>query len=127
MDRTMLVLGAGSGTGAAVARRFGREGFHVAVVGRRREPLDTLVADLAGGGVSATAFSVDLTDDIRVEELLTAVDTTLPPIEAIYYGPLQKAHTCAPANKDVRDDRARHDLRRPRVAEHLCRGRTRRR
>ena len=87
MDRTMLVLGAGSGTGAAVARRFGREGFHVAVVGRRREPLDTLVADLAGRGVSATAFSVDLPDDTRVEELLTAVDTALPPIEAIYYGP----------------------------------------
>ncbi|MFA4081921.1 SDR family NAD(P)-dependent oxidoreductase [Mycobacteroides salmoniphilum] len=87
MDRTMLVLGAGSGTGAAVARRFGREGFHVAVVGRRREPLDALVSDLAEEGTTATAFPTDLTDEVRVAELLAAVTSALPPIEAIYYGP----------------------------------------
>lgn len=87
MEKTMLVLGAGSGTGAAVARRFGREGFHIAVVGRRREPLDALVSDLAEEGTTATAFPVDLTDEVRVAELLAAVTSALPPIEAIYYGP----------------------------------------
>lgn len=87
MDRTLLVLGAGSGTGAAVARRFGREGFHVAVVGRRRQPLDALVAALAEEGTAATAFPTDLIDEVRVAELLAAVTSTLPPIEAIYYGP----------------------------------------
>ncbi|QCH24040.1 SDR family NAD(P)-dependent oxidoreductase [Mycobacteroides salmoniphilum] len=87
MNRTMLVLGAGTGTGAAVARRFGRDGFHVAVVGRRREPLDSLVADLLDDDVLATAFPTDLTDAVRVAELLSAVTSALPPIEAIYYGP----------------------------------------
>lgn len=87
MGRTMLVLGAGSGTGAAVARRFGREGFDVAVVGRRREPLETLVAQLGTEGVTAAAFPADLTNDLSVKELLEAVTAALPPIEAVYYGP----------------------------------------
>ncbi|MEU9808464.1 SDR family NAD(P)-dependent oxidoreductase [Mycobacterium sp. NPDC050853] len=87
MDRTMLVLGAGSGTGAAAARRFGREGFQVAVVGRRREPLDSLVADLRDDDVPAAAFPTDLTDDGGVEQLIAAVTSSLPPIEAVYYGP----------------------------------------
>ncbi|ORB60861.1 hypothetical protein BST43_01115 [Mycobacteroides saopaulense] len=87
MERTMLVLGAGSGTGAAVARRFGREGFHVAVVGRRAEPLEALVADLATEDIAATAFPADLTDDDSVGRLLETVATSLPPIDAVYYGP----------------------------------------
>ncbi|MGH3725894.1 MAG: SDR family NAD(P)-dependent oxidoreductase [Mycobacterium sp.] len=87
MERTMLVLGAGSGTGAAVARRFGREGFHVAVVGRRPELLNTLVAELAEEGVTAQTFPADLTDDVSVAELLATIASELPPIDTIYYGP----------------------------------------
>ena len=38
----VVVSGAGTGIGRAVARRLARDGFHVLAVGRRPEPLDQL-------------------------------------------------------------------------------------
>jgi hypothetical protein len=46
--------------GISVARRLGREGYRVALVARRREPLNKLVAELAPDGIEAAAFTVNL-------------------------------------------------------------------
>ena len=39
---TVAIVGAGPGLGAATARRFGSEGFEVALVSRSRERVDAL-------------------------------------------------------------------------------------
>ncbi len=46
MTRTILVCGHGPGISDAVARRFGREGFAVALVARNAERLAAAVASL---------------------------------------------------------------------------------
>src|SRR5437870_5498093 len=46
-DRVALVTGGGTGLGRAMALALGRLGAKVAVLGRRREPLDETVATLA--------------------------------------------------------------------------------
>jgi NAD(P)-dependent dehydrogenase (short-subunit alcohol dehydrogenase family) len=46
--KTILVTGAGSGIGEAVARRFVAEGATVVAMGRRAEPLEALAAELLG-------------------------------------------------------------------------------
>jgi 3-oxoacyl-[acyl-carrier protein] reductase len=43
----VVVSGAGTGIGRAVARRLAGDGFHVLAVGRRREPLERLAKELA--------------------------------------------------------------------------------
>ena len=43
----VVVSGAGTGIGRAVARRLAGDGFHVLAVGRRPEPLDRLAKELA--------------------------------------------------------------------------------
>ena len=47
---TIAIVGAGPGLGAAVARRFGTEGFSVAVISRSQDRVDALAADLTGPG-----------------------------------------------------------------------------
>ena len=44
---TVVITGAGSGVGRAIALKFAAEGWRIALVGRRREPLDETAA-LAG-------------------------------------------------------------------------------
>ncbi|WP_210763474.1 SDR family NAD(P)-dependent oxidoreductase [Xanthomonas hydrangeae] len=55
----MVIFGAGNGLGLAVGRRFGREGYAVALVARKLQPLEALVVELAAGGVTAAPFLAD--------------------------------------------------------------------
>lgn len=59
-----LVIGVGAeqGVGAAVARRFAREGFHVLVAGRTREKLEKVAAAIRAQGHEASAVVGDTTE-----------------------------------------------------------------
>lgn len=62
-----IITGAGSGIGAATARRFAREGAKVGLIGRRREALEsvaTLVRD-EGGEALVLPCDVSREDDLR--------------------------------------------------------------
>src|SRR5215203_5119768 len=55
--KTIVVTGAGPLTGLAIARRFGGEGFRAALIARRRESLDAMVATLAAETIEAMSYS----------------------------------------------------------------------
>ncbi|MDO8652251.1 MAG: SDR family NAD(P)-dependent oxidoreductase [Undibacterium sp.] len=59
--KSALVVGVGAsrGLGAAVARRFAREGFHVVVAGRTAEKLERVVTEIRATGGSAQAVIGD--------------------------------------------------------------------
>ncbi|OZC59735.1 short-chain dehydrogenase [Rhodococcus sp. 06-621-2] len=87
MSKVIAVFGAGTGLGASVARRFGREGFRVALVARRRERLNALVSELAEEGIEAAAFPADLSDPARVPALVDAIRDRFGQIDVVEYGP----------------------------------------
>jgi NAD(P)-dependent dehydrogenase (short-subunit alcohol dehydrogenase family) len=72
VDKTALVTGGGTGIGAAIARTLVKDGARVSVMGRRREPLDNVVASLPSG--SAIAQQADVS---RFEEVAAAVRETV--------------------------------------------------
>ncbi|RKR76303.1 SDR family NAD(P)-dependent oxidoreductase [Frondihabitans australicus] len=85
---TIAIIGAGPGLGLAVARRFGREGFSVALLARNPQRLDDLVTTLAGENITAAGFPTNVRDqDSLVRSLTTAADR-LGEITVLQYSPL---------------------------------------
>ncbi len=87
MSKVIAVLGGGTGLGLSMARRFGREGFRVALVARRRDRLDALVATLADEGIDATAFEADLAVPVGAAAVVGEVTKRLGRVDVIAYGP----------------------------------------
>jgi NAD(P)-dependent dehydrogenase (short-subunit alcohol dehydrogenase family) len=65
--RVAAVLGAGPGLGAAVARRFARGGFAVALMARKEESVAGVREEIEGNGGAALYASADATDPASVE------------------------------------------------------------
>lgn len=84
----IAIVGAGPGLGAAVARRFGAEGFAVGLISRHPGRLDGLVEELANDGVHAEAFAADVRAPASVARALEQVTESLGPIEVLQYSPL---------------------------------------
>jgi NAD(P)-dependent dehydrogenase (short-subunit alcohol dehydrogenase family) len=67
-----LVVGVGPGLGAALARRFSREGMAVAIAARRLDKLGDLAKETGG-----RAYSCDATSEMSVDDLFAAVERDL--------------------------------------------------
>lgn len=68
VGRVAVVSGASSGMGAATAVRLAALGARVALLARRKDRLDDLVAAIEADGGTALAVTVDVTDREAVQE-----------------------------------------------------------
>ena len=87
---TIAIVGAGPGLGVSVARRFGKEGFAVALISRDQDRADALAADLAGEGVTARGFAADVRNPQALTSALDNATETLGPIEVLQYSPVPR-------------------------------------
>jgi len=86
--KTIAIFGAGTGLGASLATRFGREGYRVALVAGRAGPLDERVAELARAGIEAVAFPADLTELDGIPALVRFIEERLGSIDVAVYQPV---------------------------------------
>lgn len=86
--KTIAIFGAGTGLGASLAERFGREGYRIALVARRAGPLEERVAELAGAGIEAAAFPADAADQGTMPELVRAIERRFGAIDVAIYQPV---------------------------------------
>jgi meso-butanediol dehydrogenase/(S,S)-butanediol dehydrogenase/diacetyl reductase len=66
MSRVAIVTGAGTGIGAAAAKRLAARGVRVVLVGRRRDPLESVAAEIGDDAVAVAADLVEHTTPARV-------------------------------------------------------------
>jgi meso-butanediol dehydrogenase/(S,S)-butanediol dehydrogenase/diacetyl reductase len=77
--KVTFVTGAGSGIGAATARRLGGEGATVACVDVNHETAEKTAAAIADAGGAASAFGCDVRDSVAVDGTMAAVVDQLGP------------------------------------------------
>jgi len=79
-------VGASAGLGAALCRRFGREGLHVFPAGRTEARIEAIAQEVRGEGGTATAVATDTTQPGEVASLFDRVEheTGAPPRVVLY-------------------------------------------
>ncbi len=83
--KTIVVCGYGPGISQAVARKFGGEGFQVALVARSAEKVAAGARDLGDAGIASKGFACDLGEPDAVKKMIGDVRATLGSITAIHY------------------------------------------
>lgn len=76
--RTIVISGASSGIGAALARRLGRPGVHLGLLGRNADRLEAVAADCRAAGAATTLASLDMRDRAGLAAWLEAFDAERP-------------------------------------------------
>ncbi len=86
MTDTAIILGAGAsaGLGAALARRFAKEGLHVIVSGRTLAKVEAVAGEIRAAGGSAEAAACDVTSIEDQDRLFTTAEAS-GPIAAVLY------------------------------------------
>ncbi len=87
MTKVIAMFGAGTGLAASVARRYGREGYAIALVARNAEKLDALSGSIKSGGIETGTFLADLSDSAQVTSAVEAIRARFGRIDVLYYAP----------------------------------------
>ncbi len=85
MSKTIVVVGFGPGISTAVARKFGAEGFSVALVARNEERLAAGVAALKAVGITAAAFPADAGYPDAIATAIGEASAEFGPITVIHW------------------------------------------
>ncbi len=83
--KAVLVIGAGDGTGGAIARRFAREGYIACVTRRNADKLALLVKQIEDAGGTAHAFGSDARKEEEVIKLVDDIERDIAPIEVLVF------------------------------------------
>lgn len=102
----IAIIGAGPGLGIAVARKFGREGFTVALVARNPDKLSRLVHELAADGVTAKGYLADVRDRAALTVALQDATRDLDAIHVLQYSPVPSVQLLRPVLDTTVDDLA---------------------
>ena len=83
----IVVVGAGPGVSGSVARRYGREGYDVALLGLDGDVLTRLGAELQEAGVTAGWTETDVTDPETLTAAITRFAEHSGRIDALHFNP----------------------------------------
>jgi NADP-dependent 3-hydroxy acid dehydrogenase YdfG len=92
----LLVVGAGPGISAATARRLGREGYAVGLIGRRQAALAELGTELRADVPRVEWASADAGDPRSLSVAVTALVGELGPVDVLLYNVSVGRQTAVP-------------------------------
>lgn len=81
--KRILIVGGGQGMGEATARILASLGADLALLDLERERAERVCADVRQQGISAAAFTADMTDEAQVIEVVARVERELGPLDGL--------------------------------------------
>jgi NADP-dependent 3-hydroxy acid dehydrogenase YdfG len=101
---SIVIVGAGPNLGAAIARRFGREGMPVGLISRNRDKLNQLAGELTDAGITADFEAADIRDPSALSSAIGALADRLGPVEVLEYSPVPAREFMQPVLETTVDD-----------------------
>ncbi|WP_276134363.1 SDR family NAD(P)-dependent oxidoreductase [Polluticoccus soli] len=84
MSKTILVTGATSGFGKAIATLFAQHGYNVCITGRRKERLEQLKTELENNfGIAVTTLQFDIRNRQEVEDAISLLQQKIDRIDIL--------------------------------------------
>lgn len=103
--KTIAIVGAGAGLGMSIAKKFGQNGFRVALIARNEEKLNQLVIELEQLGIEAASFQADILNKEQIEMAFAAIKDQYGFIDVLEYSPTPSFDSVAPT-LDVTEENA---------------------
>lgn len=85
--KTLVIIGAGKGLGLSLAKRFGKEGFRVALVARNEEKLQGMVKELDNNGIESSYFLADIFRKEQINEAINSIKHKYGKIDVLEFSP----------------------------------------
>jgi NAD(P)-dependent dehydrogenase (short-subunit alcohol dehydrogenase family) len=83
----VVVVGAGPGLGASVARRFGGSGYDVALIARSQDALSALGEKLQGEGITTGWTALDITDEDALRAAVARFGGFSGQLDVLHFNP----------------------------------------
>lgn len=88
---TAVIVGAGPGISQAVARKFGSQGFQIALVARNAQKLEGLKDELEPRGVQARVYTADASDENGLRAALERISTEWSAPDVLVYNAMSNS------------------------------------
>lgn len=85
--RNIVIVGAGPGLGLSLAKKFGVNGFRVAVISRNPEKLSMIISELKKLNIEAQSFVADVTDLAALKQVIQAIIKEFGSIDVLEFSP----------------------------------------
>ncbi len=86
--KTLAIFGAGKGLGLSLAKRFGKEGFQVALVARNAVKLQEMVEELTTMNIESAYFTADIYSKEQIEAAVSAIKEKFGKIDVLEVSPV---------------------------------------
>ncbi|MEK4063160.1 MULTISPECIES: SDR family NAD(P)-dependent oxidoreductase [Paenibacillus] len=97
--KTIAIVGAGPGLGLSIAKKFGTNGFQVALISRNADKLNHLVDELKGLGIEAAAFPADLYNKEQLTAAFQGIKEKYGFIDVLEFSPTSGNYPPTPASQ----------------------------
>jgi short-subunit dehydrogenase len=84
-EKVLLIVGAGPGISLSTARKFGKEGFKVALIARRPDALKHYEAELSKDRIKVKGFPGDVSSEESLQSAIAEVIDTFGKIDVLLY------------------------------------------